>query len=486
MLAEEPQEEVEEDAEEDVEEDEDVEEEEEAPIPEVDANEFSNPFLECYKRWMKQAPKDMDKVFSPELKDERRAELMDMLPTRAQRKYAWAIPDERAMRIIYNYGPVVEIGAGKGYWGYLLRKFVASVNAAVKKGESMPFAHRPELTNKNVYIGYDFKPYTMAGETVEQLEEDYEKLQASSIVSASKMKDKKGKGMAEALKKVKNFRHDEYPAWEKVLKGGPEKLMKHSDRTLFLCYPDDFEYNAKSMAFDCLKRYKGDTIIVVGEAFAQTCMDNPWGRSADADFQLHLAADFHKVLQVPLPSWPGSIDTLCVWKRTQKCAVADMQIKYVPANEMIGLLQTSTSTVALANAKNVIFGENDGGKKGKKDEKKKVDGDVVEETAETKEKKAPKAEQEEKTAEPVTEKNSKKKKTAPAEDNGEAEAPVESKAKKQKLSPADTLVAKMDAKEKKKTAKSEDAEYDFDEKENAKPKIPLAKKLIKSLAKRKD
>jgi hypothetical protein len=34
--------------------------------------------------------------------------------------YAWAIPDERAIATIVNRGPVVEIGAGAGYWAALI------------------------------------------------------------------------------------------------------------------------------------------------------------------------------------------------------------------------------------------------------------------------------------------------------------------------------------------------------------------------------
>jgi hypothetical protein len=36
-------------------------------------------------------------------------------------KYAWAIPDERAFRIISNFAPLVEVAAGKGYWGRMLQ-----------------------------------------------------------------------------------------------------------------------------------------------------------------------------------------------------------------------------------------------------------------------------------------------------------------------------------------------------------------------------
>jgi len=37
-------------------------------------------------------------------------------------KYAWAIPDSRALKILKNFSPLVEVGGGKGYWASLLEK----------------------------------------------------------------------------------------------------------------------------------------------------------------------------------------------------------------------------------------------------------------------------------------------------------------------------------------------------------------------------
>src|SRR5262249_45750212 len=36
-------------------------------------------------------------------------------------KYAWAVPNTQALYAIGDYGPLVEVGAGTGYWAYLLR-----------------------------------------------------------------------------------------------------------------------------------------------------------------------------------------------------------------------------------------------------------------------------------------------------------------------------------------------------------------------------
>lgn len=133
----------------------------------------------------------------------------------------------------------------------------------------------------------------------------------------------------------------EFPPWTNIKKGGPNALKKHSDHTLLLCYPDDFEHSDESMALKCLETYRGDTIIHIGETLGQTLLENPWGKSSATDFQEMLNAQFHKVLQVPLPSWQGSVDTLSVWKRTEVCAIDDITFKSIPAGERLDLVQCS-------------------------------------------------------------------------------------------------------------------------------------------------
>ena len=48
-------------------------------------------------------------------------ELYAVLGEPLARRYAWAIPDERALRILAEFSPLVEIGCGKGYWSKLLQ-----------------------------------------------------------------------------------------------------------------------------------------------------------------------------------------------------------------------------------------------------------------------------------------------------------------------------------------------------------------------------
>lgn len=57
--------------------------------------------------------------------DETRAEQwvrLQVLASPLSEKYAWAIPNNKALDILKHYSPIVEIGSGKGYWASLLRR----------------------------------------------------------------------------------------------------------------------------------------------------------------------------------------------------------------------------------------------------------------------------------------------------------------------------------------------------------------------------
>lgn len=45
------------------------------------------------------------------------------------RRYAWAVPSTQALAVAAAYGPIVEVGAGSGYWAYLLGLAGAEVAA---------------------------------------------------------------------------------------------------------------------------------------------------------------------------------------------------------------------------------------------------------------------------------------------------------------------------------------------------------------------
>lgn len=55
---------------------------------------------------------------------------------KAIKRYAFAVPSPEALTLIAAFSPIVEIGAGTGYWAKLLREYGADVAAYDRKGES--------------------------------------------------------------------------------------------------------------------------------------------------------------------------------------------------------------------------------------------------------------------------------------------------------------------------------------------------------------
>lgn len=83
----------------------------------------SNDYLSEALELKKTIP-NWDSFFS-EAADDSRAEQwvrLSIIGASLSDRYSWAIPDSRALSILQNFAPLIEIGAGKGYWGDLLKK----------------------------------------------------------------------------------------------------------------------------------------------------------------------------------------------------------------------------------------------------------------------------------------------------------------------------------------------------------------------------
>ena len=178
---------------------------------------------------------DRDGFFSDALVDpERRAELwmaQAEVGEELVNKYAWATPNDQAMRILKHFSPLVEIGCGaNAYWLKLMQR-QAGIDI----------------------IGYDVN-----------LE------QGGTIVTdnSTKMDKKKRKGSDQS---------------SRIRQGGPDvlSLEENAKRTLFLCYPDEDDQEPEedddqddgnydddrephaptSMGWRCLDHYQGKGTI---------------------------------------------------------------------------------------------------------------------------------------------------------------------------------------------------------------------------------
>jgi len=141
-------------------------------------------------------------------------------------QYAWAIPNGAALRALAIVAPLVEIGAGNGYWSHLLRQMGVDI------------------------LAYDINPPVDQGHTNEY---------ARNSLAVGRM-------------------------WTEVLPGGPEQAALHADRTLFLCWPPSYD----SMGYDTLSAYRsagGRLLAYVGD-FTPACGDEAFREALQRDWRL--------------------------------------------------------------------------------------------------------------------------------------------------------------------------------------------------------
>lgn len=175
------------------------------------------------------------------------------------KKYAWAIPTVEALECIGKYGPLVEIGAGTGYWAYELRKRGVTIEA------------------------YDQYPPDGTEWTDEELE-------------AYQQKDGKHPG--------KSWYHRGADSWTEVRQGTPEILKTYSrEWNLFLCWPP----YATDMAAYALGYHRGDFICYVGE--------DDGGCNGDHLFWKLLHKLYDQVEYENIPQWPGIHDYVAIYHR---------------------------------------------------------------------------------------------------------------------------------------------------------------------------
>ncbi len=115
--------------------------------------------------------------------------------------FSWAVPNTRALEVLAAHAPLVECGAGMGYWAALLRARGVDIVAY----DSAPPGRR---RRKNLYHG-SREPWTHV-------------VRATSVAAA----------------------------------------RRHRDRTLVLCWPP---YDDDNASYAVLRAYRGDTIVYIGE-----------------------------------------------------------------------------------------------------------------------------------------------------------------------------------------------------------------------------
>lgn len=169
------------------------------------------------------------------------------------RKYSWAVPTDIALDCIAKYSPIVEIGAGTGYWASLLRERGVTIHA------------------------YDRFPPDGSDWTEEESQD--------------------GVGVG------KNWYHRGEHLHTEVVQGTQHVLKEYDPSwNLFLCWPP-----MSGMAHSALDLFRGQYVIYIGET--------EWGCNANDGFFSRLHSAWNEVESVDLPQWEGLHDNLWVYER---------------------------------------------------------------------------------------------------------------------------------------------------------------------------
>lgn len=186
--------------------------------------------------------------------------------------YAYATPTSEALGVVAKFAPLVEMGAGTGYWSSLLQKQKVDI------------------------VAYDKCPPSTDG-----------------AVSGSGGETSTSSGQRVPRKQERNAYHGQVPPFCPIGKGGPEVLKQDGEmakRNLFLCYPPPHD----DMALNCVRFFQGEHVIHVGE----------WqGDTGDRRFEKELEMRFVLIKELALPNWGNSAYSLSIWKRKTNAGVVN-------------------------------------------------------------------------------------------------------------------------------------------------------------------
>jgi hypothetical protein len=172
-------------------------------------------------------------------------------------QYTWAIPDPETVRFVSGHlgTCAIEIGAGSGYWAWLLAQHgidILAYDTAPPNSVSTNEWHSPWDADTGTFL--------------HQLRETF------------------------------------YP----VELGGPEQAAQHAERTLFLCWPP----YKKDMALQCLKCFTGERCVYIGEGRGGCCANNAFFAQLEKGWQV--------VAQHWPVSWYNIHDGIYVYERKRR------------------------------------------------------------------------------------------------------------------------------------------------------------------------
>jgi hypothetical protein len=111
---------------------------------------------------------------------------IDVIGSALASKYAWAVPDHKALTILSYFSPLIEIGAGLGYWAKLLQEMSVDIVCfdkivppkderwtAVKKGGPEKLLDEDISGSRNLVLCYPDEDESMGVQCIENFSGEY-------------------------------------------------------------------------------------------------------------------------------------------------------------------------------------------------------------------------------------------------------------------------------------------------------------------------
>jgi hypothetical protein len=175
--------------------------------------------------------------------------------------FAWAIPDDPALALAARYSPLLECGAGTGYWAALLAGRGADVLASDVSPPGRAVPERPLMSDG-------------------------------------------------APGKRANPFHGTHRPWSEVAPlDAVSAVRAQPGRVLLLCWPP---FDDDSASYAPLRAYRGDVLLYAGDVPGP---DGIRGAAGTTRFHRELALNWTPAEQAALPNWPGLGDRLVVYRR---------------------------------------------------------------------------------------------------------------------------------------------------------------------------
>ncbi len=217
------------------------------------------------------------------------------------RLFGWAIPSIEAINAIQEAvgnRPVVEVGAGTGYWGFLLKQ------AGVSWVGLDECPGRQRISDAEVKAAYDHALSVLYS--------------TAAFARSSGSRTGRYAAIAAQLQEATALFPEGLDTYQPATRlcWAPVEVSAVSDaavweshpenqpgRVLMLCWPP----YAEPMGFHALKGFRGDRLVYIGERYG--------GCTGDDAFHELLEAEWDTISEHALPQWEGINDRLFIYQR---------------------------------------------------------------------------------------------------------------------------------------------------------------------------